>query len=188
MKELADLGMAGTVFRISIKRELSPDGEIEADNKRYVLYPHGLDRVEFLLSANQGEDLRQLRKVASGGEMSRIMLALKNVLLATDIVESLIFDEVDAGISGKVAEIVGRKLKTLARNRQVLVITHLPQIAAMSDCHFSVQKGKAGDRVSTIVRKLGEREKVLEVARLLAGEQVTDLSIRHAEEMVRISG
>jgi DNA repair protein RecN (Recombination protein N) len=188
MKELAALGMAGTVFRISIKRELSPDGEIEADNKRYVLYPHGLDRVEFLLSANQGEDLRQLRKVASGGEMSRIMLALKNVLLATDIVESLIFDEVDAGISGKVAEIVGRKLKTLARNRQVLVITHLPQIAAMSDCHFSVQKGKAGDRVSTIVRKLGEREKVLEVARLLAGEQVTDLSIRHAEEMVRISG
>ncbi|HOO72664.1 MAG TPA: DNA repair protein RecN [Spirochaetota bacterium] len=184
IKELSDLGMAGTVFRISIKRELSPDGEIEADNKRYVLYPHGLDRVEFLLSANQGEDLRQLRKVASGGEMSRIMLALKNVILSADIVDSLIFDEVDAGISGKVAEIVGRKLKKLSQNRQVLVITHLPQIAAMSDNHFSVQKGRSGDRISTVVKRLSDREKVHEVARLLAGEKVTDLSVKHAEEMI----
>ena len=184
MKELRDLGMAGTVFRISIKRELSPDGEIEAENKRYVLYPHGLDRVEFLLSANQGEDLRQLKKVASGGEMSRIMLALKNVILSADIVDSLIFDEVDAGISGKTAEIVGRKLKTLARDRQVLVITHLPQIAAMSDSHFSVQKGKTGDRYTTVVRNLSAKEKVHEVARMLAGEKVTELSVKHAEEMI----
>jgi DNA repair protein RecN (Recombination protein N) len=187
MKELADLGMAGTVFRVSITREASPVGEIESDSKRYLLYPHGLDKIEFLLSANSGEDLKQLRKVASGGEMSRIMLALKNVILSGDIVDSLVFDEVDAGISGKTAEIVGRKLKFLASNRQVLVVTHLPQIAAMSDNHFSVQKGKAGERVMTMVRQLSRKEKVREVARMLAGEQVTELSVKHAEEMVEMA-
>ncbi len=185
MKELADLGMAGTQFRVSIQREVNPQGEIEADNKRYVLYPHGLDRIEFLLSANAGEDLRQLRKVASGGEMSRIMLAIKNVILSADLVDSLVFDEVDAGIGGKVAEIVGRKLKSLAGNRQVLVVTHLPQIAAMSDSHYSVQKGKTGERIITLVKQLSPKEKVREVARMLAGETITDISMKHAEEMVR---
>ncbi len=185
MKELSDLGMAGTVFRISIQREINPQGEIEADNKRYALYPHGLDRIEFLLSANAGEDLRQLRKVASGGEMSRIMLAIKNVILSTDIVESLVFDEVDAGIGGKIADIVGRKLKSLAKDRQVLVVTHLPQIAAMSDHHYSVQKSKLGERLTTIVKELAPKEKVKEVARMLAGEKITELSIKHAEEMVK---
>lgn len=187
MKELTDLGMGGTVFRISIKREISPDGEIESDSKRYVLYPHGLDRIEFLLSANEGEDLRQLRKSASGGEMSRIMLALKKVILSADIVDSLIFDEVDAGIGGKVAEVVGKKLKSLAAERQVLVITHLPQIAAMSDQHFFVQKENQGGRITTSVRKLSRSEKVKEVARMLAGEKITDLSLKHAEEMVRLA-
>lgn len=185
VKELADLGMSGTQFRVSIQREVNPQGEIEADNKRYVLYPHGLDRIEFLLSANVGEDLRQLRKVASGGEMSRIMLAIKNVILSADIVESLVFDEVDAGIGGKIADIVGRKLKSLAGNRQVLVVTHLPQIAAMSDNHYSVLKGKTGERITTLVKQLNPKEKVKEIARMLAGETVTDLSIKHAEEMVR---
>ncbi len=116
---------------------------MEAEGKTYLLYPHGLDRVEFLLSANEGEELRPLRKVASGGELSRIMLALKNVILSADIVETLIFDEVDAGVGGKTAEIVGRKLKQLAADRQVLLITHLPQIASMSDNHFFIQKGKS---------------------------------------------
>jgi DNA repair protein RecN (Recombination protein N) len=187
MKELADLGMPGTVFRISIKREISPDGEIETENKRYVLYPHGLDRIEFLLSANEGEDLRQLRKAASGGEMSRIMLAIKKVILSADIVDSLVFDEVDAGIGGKTSEVVGKKLKSLAKERQVLVITHLPQIAAMSDVHFTVQKENVGGRVTTLVKKLARREKVNEVARMLAGEKVTELSVRHAEEMIALA-
>ncbi len=184
IKELKDLGMAGTVFKISIKREISPDGDIESDNNKYILYPHGIDRIEFLLSANEGEDLRQLRKVASGGEMSRIMLALKNVIQSADIVETLIFDEVDAGISGKTAEIVGRKLRNLSKDRQVLLITHLPQIAAMSDTHFLVQKGKSDGRVTTLVKNLSDKEKVREVARMLAGEEITDLSIKHAEEMI----
>ncbi len=187
MKELNYLGMSGTVFKVSLEREVSPQGEIEADNKTYVLYPHGLDKVEFMLSANRGEELRQLKKVASGGEMSRIMLALKNVILSADIVESLVFDEVDAGISGKVAEMVGKKLKALAGDRQVLVITHLPQIAAMGDTNYSVSKGKVDERVTTRLEKLDGRGKINEVARLLAGETVTELSLKHAEEMVLLA-
>lgn len=187
MKELSDLGMAGTEFRVSIKRETGENGEIESDGKKYILYPHGLDRIEFMLAANKGEELRELRKVASGGEMSRIMLALKNVLLSTDIVGTLIFDEVDAGISGKTAEIVGRKLKTLSKDSQVLLITHLPQIAAMSDAHYLVQKGGSGERITTIVRSLSRQEKIREVARMLAGEKITDLSIKHADEMVSLA-
>jgi len=187
MAELGDLAMGGTSFRVSITRETSPDGEIEAGSDKYVLYPHGIDRVEFLIAANAGEDLKQLRRVASGGEMSRIMLALKNVLLSSDIVESLIFDEVDAGIGGKTADTVGRKLKALSKNRQVLVITHLPQIAAMSDIHFTVQKSSSGNRTVTSVKRLNRSEKVREVARMLSGEKVTDITLRHAEEMVATS-
>lgn len=187
MNELNDLNMQGTVLRVSLKREINPIGDIEHNNNRYVLYPYGLDRVEFLLSANAGENLHQLRKVASGGEMSRIMLALKKVILENDIVESLIFDEIDTGISGKTAEIVGKKLKTLAQKRQVLVITHLPQIAAMSDNHFTVQKESSDERTNTHVKNLNKEEKIAEIARMLAGEKVTDLSHKHAEEMVAIA-
>jgi DNA repair protein RecN (Recombination protein N) len=185
--ELKDLGMDGTLFRISIQRDFSPDGKIEKDNKTYVLYPHGLDRIEFLISANEGEDLKQLKKVASGGEMSRIMLALKKVILSADIVDTLIFDEVDAGIGGKTAEIVGRKLKSLAGDRQVLVITHLAQIAAMSDNHYTVIKEKINDRVTTQVKNLNRTEKIKEIARMLAGEKITEISLKHAQEMVDLS-
>ncbi|MCL1865766.1 MAG: DNA repair protein RecN [Spirochaetes bacterium] len=184
IKELNDLGMAGTVFKISFTMDISIDGDIDSGDKKYVLYPHGLDKIEFLLSANEGEDLRQLRKVASGGEMSRIMLAVKNVIQSADIVDTLIFDEVDAGISGKTAEIVGRKLKNLSKKRQVLLITHLPQIAAMSDSHYLVQKGKIDGRVTTLVKNLSEKEKVREVARMLAGAEITDISLQHAEELI----
>ncbi len=187
MSELKDLGMGGTTFRVSITRETSPDGDIEADSKKYVLYPHGIDRVEFLIAANQGEALKELRRVASGGEMSRIMLALKNVLLSSDIVESLVFDEVDAGIGGRTAETVGRKLKSLSKNRQVLVITHLPQIAAMSDIHFTVQKSTASNRTVTSVQRLERNEKIKEIARMLSGEKITDITLKLAEEMVQSS-
>jgi DNA repair protein RecN (Recombination protein N) len=187
ISELKDLGMDGTLFRISIQRDFSPDGKIEKDNKTYVLYPHGLDRIEFLISANEGEDLKQLKKVASGGEMSRIMLALKKVILSADIVDTLIFDEVDAGIGGKTAEIVGRKLKSLACNRQVLVITHLAQIAAMSDNHYTVIKEKISDRVTTMVKNLNRTDKIKEIARMLAGEKITEISLKHAQEMVALA-
>ena len=116
------------------------------------------------------------------------MLALKNVIQSADIVDTLIFDEVDAGISGKTAEIVGRKLKSLSKKRQVLLITHLPQIAAMSDSHYLVQKGKSDGRITTIVKNLTEKEKIREVARMLAGAEITDLSIKHAEELIEKAG
>lgn len=184
IKELRDLGMEGMSFKVDMRQEQSPDGDIESGGKKYLLYPHGLDRIEFFISANEGEELKPLRKVASGGEMSRIMLALKNVILATDIVDTLIFDEVDTGVGGKTAEIVGRKLRQLSGDRQVLLVTHLPQIASMSDNHYFIQKSKSGDRVTTAVRRLSRKEKVREVARMLAGETITDLSLQHAEEMV----
>jgi len=184
IKELHELGMEGMTFKIEIKQEQSPGGDIESGGKTYMLYPHGLDRVEFLISVNAGEELKPLRKVASGGEMSRIMLAFKNVILAADIVDTLIFDEVDSGVGGKTADIVGRKLKQLSKERQVLLITHLPQIASMSDSHYFIQKSKTGDRVTTSVRRLNRKEKIREVARMLAGETITDLSMQHAEEMI----
>ncbi|MCL1911176.1 MAG: DNA repair protein RecN [Leptospirales bacterium] len=184
VKELRELGMEGMAFKIEIKQEQSAEGDVESGGKTYMLYPHGLDRVEFLISVNAGEELKPLRKVASGGEMSRIMLAFKNVILAADIVDTLIFDEVDSGVGGKTADIVGRKLKQLSKERQVLLITHLPQIASMSDSHYFIQKSKTGDRITTSVRRLNRKEKIREVARMLAGETITDLSIRHAEEMI----
>jgi len=184
MNELKDLAMASTIFKVSIEREASPDGEIEENNKRYVLNPYGLDKIEFFISTNKGEDLKQLRKIASGGELSRIMLALKRIILSTDIVESLIFDEVDSGIGGKIAEIVGTKLKSLSKTRQIIVITHLPQIAAMSDNHFTVKKETLKGRSITNINQLDRTQKVEEIARMLAGKNITDLSIKHAEEMV----
>jgi len=187
MEELQDLGMGGSLFKVEIQKKNHPQGEIEKEGKKFLLSSSGLDQVEFFISTNKGEDLKQLRQIVSGGEMSRIMLALKNVLLASDWVESLIFDEVDAGIGGKVAEIVGKKLKRLAKDRQVMVITHLPQIAAMSDHHLYVKKTVVKDRTTTEVKNLSAEEKVKEIARMLAGEKITDLSLKHAQEMISLA-
>jgi DNA repair protein RecN (Recombination protein N) len=179
--------MSGTKFKVSLKMESTNDGEIESEGKRYILYPHGLDKIEFMIAANEGEELKPLNKVASGGEMSRLMLAIKNVILSSDVVETLIFDEVDAGIGGKTADIVGKKLKTLSNTRQVLLITHLPQIASMSKTHYFIQKNKTGERTTTSVKILNRKEKVREIARMLAGEKITELSLQHAEEMIAMS-
>jgi len=193
-KELLAVGMKETGFRVEVQgipadgeaSEAEQDGEeIRFEGKR--VEASGMDRIEFLIRPNPGQEFKPLRRIASGGELSRIMLALKKVILASDIVDSLVFDEVDAGIGGKVAEVVGRKLKSLARERQVLVITHLPQIAAMSDSHFYVRKETQAGRITTMVTGLNRNEKVREVARMLAGEKVTELSVKHAEEMITLA-
>jgi DNA repair protein RecN (Recombination protein N) len=184
MAELEDLNMKGTLFKIFISQDIDDNGEIESGGKTYALYVHGLDKIEFMLAANQGESMSPLRKAASGGEMSRIMLAIKKVLLDRDIVDSLIFDEVDSGISGKTAEQVGLKLKSLSAERQVFVITHLPSIAAMSDNHFIVKKTIENDRTITQVISLGEKDKRHEIARMMAGENVTDTTLKQAEELI----
>jgi DNA repair protein RecN (Recombination protein N) len=177
LKRLA-MPHARLTVELAPRREGIPAGE-------RLLGPDGADRVRFLLAANPGEAPRPLAKVASGGELSRIMLALKRVLIDADPVPCLVFDEVDAGIGGAVAEQVGRMLQALGRGRhQVFCVTHLPQIATLADHHLRVTKATDGARTRTDVAVLEGPERVAEVARMLAGAEVTDTTVRHAREML----
>lgn len=177
--ELALLAMEKARFRVAFQPD-NPGGESpESWTDR------GLEGVEFLISANPGEDLRPLARVASGGELSRLLLALESVATLDARGKTLVFDEVDAGIGGRVAEIVGRKLKDVAARHQVLCVTHLPQIASLADTHYVVRKRVERGRTLTEVQALGDAERVEEVARMLGGETVTDAARHHAREMVR---
>ena len=148
------------------------------------LRERGVDNLEFYLSTNVGEELKPLRGIASGGELSRIMLAVKKVLARTGSVGTIVFDEVDSGIGGATAEIVGRKLKEVARHHQVLCITHLPQIACYGDRHYRVVKRIVGERTNTSVTLLSEDERLEEIARMLGGVELTDKTRDHAREML----
>jgi DNA repair protein RecN (Recombination protein N) len=145
---------------------------------------NGLDKVEFLISANVGEPLKPLAKIASGGEMSRIMLAIKTILAEVDKIQTLIFDEIDIGISGKAAQKVGEKLSCLSRGHQVLCVTHLAQIACMADNHFLIEKVSVGDNTKTTVMKLEGNGNIKEIARLIGGETTSETSLKFAEEML----
>ncbi|WP_434311675.1 DNA repair protein RecN [Hominifimenecus sp. rT4P-3] len=149
---------------------------------------NGRDSIEFLISTNPGEPARPLGQVASGGELSRIMLAIKALLSDKDEIPTLIFDEIDTGISGRTAQKVSEKLHVIAQNRQVVCITHLPQIAAMADRHFCIEKGLAGKQTQTFVRILNEKESVEELARLLGGAEITDTVRKNALEMKELAG
>ena len=184
---LSDLGMNPAVFRVDLSRKESPSGAAEIDGVRYEAGPRGVDTAEFKLSTNPGEEVRPLVKVASGGEISRIMLALKSVLSGADSVQILIFDEIDIGISGRIAEVVGRKLKNLSKRYQTISITHLPQIAKMADRHFSVSKGTRRTRTVTRVRLLEPAERAPELAKLIGGARISKLTLQHAEEMLKSS-
>ena len=177
--ELVQLGMKKAILNVKITQE--PGGDTLDGRK---LGPRGADRVEFLIAPNPGEEPRPLAKIASGGELSRIMLALKTILMEGDSIPTLVFDEVDAGIGGAVAEEVGKKLKRVAAKRQVFCITHLPQIASMATSHYGVAKFVKMDRTSAEVRLLGEQERVNEIARMLGGKIITAATIKHAEEMI----
>ena len=144
----------------------------------------GLDEVQFLMSANVGEALKPIQKVASGGELARIMLALKNVLAEDDGIGSLVFDEVDTGVSGRAAQKVAEKMADVARHKQVLCVTHLPQIAAMADAHFSVEKGERKGRTFTKVERLDRKGRESELARLIGGAEVTPALLRSAQELL----
>jgi DNA repair protein RecN (Recombination protein N) len=160
--------------------------QVEGRPVRY--HARGVDRVEFLLSPNPGESPRPLARVASGGELSRVMLALECVLLGRrrpgGSPSRLVFDEVDAGIGGRVAAAVGERLHRLARERQVLCVTHLPQVASRADHHYEVDKRTQRGRTLTRVRRLDDGGRVREVARMLGGARVTSASRKHAEEMI----
>ncbi|HGJ66701.1 TPA: DNA repair protein RecN [bacterium] len=192
-KELKTLGMERTVFEVQVTQNeiLSNDEDyliLNDNGKNLKFSSNGIDFVEFLISPNPGEDLRPLTKIASGGEISRIMLAIKTVL-ATGTTHSspvtLIFDEIDTGIGGRIAEVVGRKLKELSKSLQVICITHLPQIASLADTHYRVQKKVINDRTIVEVENLDADERVREIARMLAGEKITDVTLAHASEMIQ---
>ena len=168
-EELVDLRMAGTKFAVEIEHRSDPNGCYVAD-QRLAFDATGIDAVQFLVTANPGEPLRPLVKVASGGETARLMLALKNVLSRADSTPTLIFDEIDQGIGGRVGAIVGRKLDTLAASHQVLCVTHLPQIAAYGDYHLAVSKGLEGERTITRLQTLDGEARVQELAAMLGAD------------------
>lgn len=181
---LGDLGIPRAEFQVALIREESPDGWVSLKGRQYRAGPKGIERVEFHISTNPGEALRPLVKVASGGEVSRIMLALKSVLSQSDPVQVLIFDEIDIGISGRIADVVGRKLKSLSRARQTICITHLPQIARMADNHLAVHKDESNGRTVTRVIHLGDEDRARELAKLLGGEKISKVTMEHARELL----
>ena len=181
--ELADLAMPAAQVEVAVEQDDDPDG-LEAGGRWLAATEDGLDRVEFRLAAHPGAPLRPLGRAASGGELSRVMLALRVVLAAVDRTPTLVFDEVDAGVGGRTAAAVGRRLAELARRHQVLVVTHLPQIAAHADRHFTVEKRSDDATTSTDVRLLDDAGRVGELSRMLSGMEGSGLAQAHAEELL----
>ena len=182
-EELALLSLGGIRFEVQFQ---DPPESLKAGRLELMrrLRPEGLDRVEFMLSPNVGEDLKPLSKIASGGELSRIMLAMKTILARTSSVETIVFDEVDSGIGGATAEVVGDKLRALAGFHQILCITHLPQIASKGMTHFMVEKQVVEGRTRTVISELNHEERVREIARLLGGKRVSQKAVAHARELL----
>jgi len=168
--ELQDLRMEGAKFGVDVQWEDADDGAFVNSGKRVAFDSSGIDRIEFLIAPNPGEGLKPLAKIASGGETSRLMLALKGVLARADRTPTLIFDEIDQGIGGRVGAVVGRKLWGLSRSHQVLCITHLPQLAGFGDAHFKVEKSVSGDRTTTQVRPLVPLQRIDEITQMLGTE------------------
>lgn len=184
VEELRKLGIPDAKFEVELTREENENGDLRYSGKRYTAFATGIDRVEFKLSTNLGEDVKPLVKIASGGEVSRVMLALKSVLAKSDRLPILVFDEIDTGISGKIAQTVGLSMKDLSRYHQIIAITHLPQIAALADMHFQVRKEQVGGRTVSRVERLSSEAHQYEVARLLSGSEVTDAALKSAQELI----
>ena len=151
------------------------------------LYFKGIDKVEFYIQTNPGEEMGPLAKIASGGELSRIMLALKTIFSQKMGVTSIIFDEVDTGVSGRVAQAIAEKISQISNNSQVLCITHLPQVAAIADNHYYISKSVNDGRTETSLKELDEKQKIREIARMLSGSEITELTLKHAEELIKMS-
>ncbi|MGD8381535.1 MAG: DNA repair protein RecN [Syntrophobacterales bacterium] len=182
-KSLVTLDMAKCRFQVRFDQESGSDTECVRVGK-YLLDKKGVDRVAFFFSANPGEELRPMASIASGGELSRIVLALKELLAQEAVHETLIFDEVDAGIGGRTADRVGQRLKDLARQHQVVCITHLPQIACYGDYHYVVRKSARKGRTTTAMEELSGKERLEEIARMLGGAKISVKTRAHAKEML----
>jgi DNA repair protein RecN (Recombination protein N) len=185
---LAELGMAGAQFEVEVKTLPDEKTFVKIDGQPVRVSATGIDHVEFFISANPGQAPAPLAKVASGGEKSRLMLALKSILAERDDIPVLIFDEIDAGISGRVAQVVGKKLQQLAQSHQILCITHLPQIASAGMQHFLVEKNLLSGKSVTAVRRLQNRERPEAIARLLVGGTLSETHLRSARELLAESG
>ncbi len=184
-KELTSLKMPHTKFEISFRTmPADEDADPYLTIEEQTVFETGIDQATFRIAPNVGEPLKPLSSIVSGGELSRVVLALKAILAETEAVETVVFDEVDAGIGGSVAEVVGKKLSSLARHHQVICITHLPQIAKFGDHHFRISKRVSDGRTSTTIKQLSETERVKEIARMLGGEKITQATLDHAHEML----
>ena len=174
--ELNDLYLQNATFKVYFN-------DINEEN----LSVNGIDQISFMLSTNLGEPLKELEKVASGGELSRIMLALKKIFAKHDNIDTVIFDEIDTGVSGRVAQAIAEKMYQISETTQVLCITHLPQVAAMSDHHILIQKEEKQNRTSTQMKELTETEKIRELGRMMTGAQLTETAIEHSEELLDLT-
>ena len=188
-RQLDEVNMKRARFKVEIRQQYASDGapaqlQPGGPTEYYAFNTTGIDRIEFLIAPNPGEPFKPLGKIASGGETSRLMLALKSILSAADATPTLIFDEIDSGISGRSGQVVGEKLWNLTANHQVICVTHLPQIAAFGDAHFNVTKEIHGDRTMTLVRPLEYEQRTIEIGQMLGGA-LTDTSRRNAEELLQ---
>lgn len=180
IKELKDLNFDKAQFKVNIVPNMDKENNL-------VFTRNGIDKIEFLISTNAGEPLKPLSNIASGGEISRIMLAMKVIFAKIDNIPTLIFDEIDTGISGKTANIVGEKLALVSNTHQTICITHLPQIAVMADNHLFIEKTTLKNQTITKINKLNEKERINEISRLIGGNKITDLTMKNAKEMIGLA-
>lgn len=187
IKTLSFLGINDSTFEIkfSFEKDDSTENFILVGKDKIALNTKGIDNIEFYISTNLGEDLKPLSKTASGGEISRVMLAIKSVLAKTEKLPLLIFDEIDTGVSGRIAQKVGEVLKDLSKTHQIISITHLPQIAAFANHHYSVQKQKSNSRVVSSIIKLEQKDQVEEIAKLISGEEISDAALESAKQLMK---
>lgn len=183
VRELEDLNMKRCQFEVSINSYQDNNG-IEIDGKKYKIGPKGIDDIEFMISPNVGERLRPLARIVSGGEVSRIMLALKSILSEVDQVPTLIFDEIDNGVGARLGEVIAQKLKVLSKKRQVICVTHLPQIACRAGRHFYIEKYILNNQTGIRLKEMEGKERVKEIARMLDGSQMSEITIQHAQKML----
>jgi DNA repair protein RecN (Recombination protein N) len=183
-RELSELGMAGVDFCVNVSRTESAEGIAYPDGKRYAVTADGADDIEFMAATNPGEPLRPLAKIASTGEMSRFTLALKGALSEADRTPVLVFDEIELGIGGRTGDVIGQKLWRLARQRQVICVTHLPQIAAFADAHFRVRKQISGERSTSQLEALDAPSRTSEIAEMLAGSERSEAAAGNARELL----
>lgn len=184
-KEMCDLGMTSTKFDVEITYDEDDEyGILNIDGTNLKANSNGVDNIEFIIAPNKQAMFQPLRKIASGGEISRIMLSLKSVLSSGDYCETCVFDEIDVGVGGRIAEVIGEKIAALSKQKQILSITHLAQIAIYANNHFKVIKNEKDDVVTSTIEELNDSNKVNEIARMITGKEITDASIKHAEELL----